>query len=142
MAQIDARRTWRVEKNKTWRLVDIPPNSKLVRNEWVFKLKCDQEGNIERYKARLVAKGFSQVENFDYKETYSPVASMSTIRLLFAVASKRRMGILQFDIKTAFLYGDLDEHILMEYPTGIENPGNKACKLLKSLYGLKQAPRN
>lgn len=130
-----------LNKNKTWILVDRPPNTKLVKNKWVFKVKLDPQGKIERFKARLVAKGYSQIENVDYKETYAPVASMNTIRILFAVANQRRMQILQFDVKTAFLHGDLDETIYMEYPDGLPNPKNKVCKLIKSLYGLKQAPR-
>lgn len=131
-----------LEKNGTWCLIDRPRNSKLIKNKWVFKLKRKPNGEIDRYKARLVAKGFTQIENVDFHETYAPVASMTTIRLLFAIASRRHMSICQFDIKTAFLYGDLDEDILMEHPTGISNPNNKVCKLLKSLYGLRQAPRN
>lgn len=130
-----------LNKNKTWVLVDKPDKIKCVKNKWVFKVKLNPQGDIERYKARLVAKGYSQIPNIDYKETYAPVAGMNTIRLIFSIANQMNMEILQFDIKTAFLYGDLHERIYMEYPEGYPNPNNKVCKLIKSLYGLKQAPR-
>lgn len=130
-----------LNKNKTWVLVDRPHNAKSVKCKWVFKVKLNPQGGVDRYKARLVAKGYSQIPNVDYKETYAPVAGMNTIRLILAIANQKGMEIMQFDIKTAFLYGDLKETIYMEYPEGYPNPENKVCKLVKSLYGLKQAPR-
>lgn len=130
-----------LNKNGTWELVDRPRNARAVKCKWVFKVKLNPQGDVERYKARLVAKGYSQIPNVDYKETFAPVASMTTIRILFAIANQHDMEILQFDVKTAFLYGDLNETIYMEYPEGYPNPQNKVCKLVKSLYGLKQAPR-
>lgn len=130
-----------LEKNKTWILVDRPAGVKPIKNKWVYKLKLNPDGTIERFKARLVAKGYTQIENIDYKETYAPVASMNTIRLLLAVANQESMHIIQFDIKTAFLYGDLDETLYMEQPENYVKDPDKVCKLVKSLYGLKQAPR-
>lgn len=130
-----------LNKNKTWELVDRPSNKRLIKSKWVFKLKTKPDGSVDRYKARLVAKGYSQIPNVDYKETYAPVASATTIRILFALANQSSMELLQFDVKTAFLYGDLNETLFMEYPEGFDNPKNKVCHLRKSLYGLKQAPR-
>lgn len=130
-----------LEANKTWTLVTRTNDMKTIKSKWIFKIKLAPNGNVERYKARLVAKGYSQVPNVDYKETFAPVASTNTVRLLLALANQNDMELLQFDIKTAFLYGDLDENIHMDYPDGFDNPGNKVCKLIKSLYGLKQAPR-
>jgi hypothetical protein len=131
-----------LNKNETWVLVDKPAGVKTIKNKWVFKVKLTHTGEIERYKARLVAKGFTQIQNVDYKETYAPVAGMNVIRLFLAIATRHQMKIIQFDIKTAFLHGDLEETIYMDYPAGCPNPNNKVCKLTKSLYGLKQAPRN
>lgn len=96
-----------LNKNNTWKIVDRPSGVKPIKNKWVFKVKLNPQGEIERYKARLVAKGYTQVENIDYKETYAPVASMNTIRMFLAIANQQNMEIAQFDIKTAFLYGDL-----------------------------------
>ena len=130
-----------LEKNKTWTLVDCPPNVRPIKNKWVFKVKLNPDSTVERFKARLVAKGYTQIENIDYKETYAPVASMNAIRMLLAIANQESMHIVQFDIKTAFLYGDLEETLFMEQPEHYVSDPNKVCKLNKSLYGLKQAPR-
>lgn len=128
-------------KNKTWILVNRANNIRPIKNKWVFKAKLKQDGSIDRYKARLVAKGFTQIPNIDYKETYAPVASMTTVRMFLSIANQNSMHIIQFDVKTAFLYGDLDEELYMEQPEFYKTDPNKVCKLIKSLYGLKQAPR-
>ena len=124
--------------NGTWVLVDPPPNSKPIGCKWIFRIK---DGNL--FKARLVVKGFWQKEGVDYFDTYAPVARITSIRLLFALASIYNLCIHQMDVKTAFLNGDLNEEVYMEQPEGFVLPGNehKVCKLTKSLYGLKQAPK-
>nr|KAJ0226697.1 hypothetical protein LSAT_V11C100011720 [Lactuca sativa] len=101
------------------------------------------DGTIDKYKARLVIQGFRQKEGIDFFDTYAPVARISIIRLLLALAAIHNLVIHQMDVKTAFLNGDLDEEIYMKQPEGFVMPGNehKVCKLKKSLYGLKQAPK-
>lgn len=129
--------------NKTWTLSELPRGKRLTGCRWVFTVKTDPAGNIERYKARLVAKGFSQREGIDYFETYAPVVRYESIRLLLAIAASRDYEIKKFDVKTAFLYGELQEEIYLEQPEGYADPNNPdfVCKLHKSLYGLKQSPR-
>ena len=129
-----------LKKNEVWQLVERPRHN-VVSNKWVLKIKRKPNGEIERYKARLVARGFSQVPGVDYQETYAPVANMTSIRMLFAFAAIENLKIAQFDVKTAFLYGDLDETVYMEQPQGFEEDPNKVCQLKRSLYGLKQSPR-
>ena len=127
---------------ETWSLVPRTSGMNVVKNRWIFKKKTGTDGTIQRYKARLVAKGYSQQEGVDYLETFSPVARFDTVRVLMSVlASNPSMTIDQFDIKTAFLNGNLDETIFMEQPEGFEVNGDLVCKLNRSLYGLKQAPR-
>ncbi|GJT95192.1 zinc finger, CCHC-type containing protein [Tanacetum coccineum] len=101
------------------------------------------DGSIDKYKARLVIQGFSQKEGIDFFDTYAPVARISTIRLLLALAAIHDLVIHQMDVKTAFLNGNLDEEIYRKQPKGFVMPGHesKVCKLKKSLYGLKQAPK-
>ena len=129
-----------LNKNQVWTLVDRP-NCNVVTNKWVLKIKRKPNGEVERYRARLVARGFSQVQGIDYHETYAPVVNMVSIRMLFAYAAIEHLQMAQFDIKTAFLYGHLDETVFMEQPEGFVTDKNKVCLLKKSLYGLKQAPR-
>lgn len=128
-------------KNKTWELVNLPPNRHAIKNKWVYRIKTNSDGSISRYKARLVVKGYLQKADIDYGETFSPIARFESIRTLMSIACANNYKIYQFDIKTAFLYGDLKEIMYMEQPEGYSDGSNKVCKLLKSLYGLKQAPR-
>lgn len=127
--------------NDTWRLVQRPLNRNVIDNRWVYKIKRNTDGSIDRYKARLVARGFSQEYGFDYMETFSPVVRFTSIRTILAIAAHRKMVLQQFDVKTAFLNGDLSEEIFMEQPAGFTDGTDKVCRLQRSLYGLKQASR-
>lgn len=130
-----------LKENETWTLVDLPKGKKPIGCRWVYKVKTTSDGSIERHKARLVVKGFSQKPGVDYDQTFSPVAKMATIRSLLSVAASENMSLMQFDVSTAFLYGELDENIFMRQPEGFEDGTNRVCHLKRSLYGLKQAPR-
>ena len=124
-----------IEEQNVCTLVDCPPDQKPVKCCWVFTKKSDG-----RYKARLVAKGFSQIYGEDYDETFSPATSFETVRLLLAYACQNDWEIESLDVKTAFLYGQLDEEIYMEQPEGFKiGSSNKVYRLLHALYGLKQA---
>lgn len=127
-------------KNETWELVDKPKDAKIVDNKWVYKVKLENN-NQTRYKARLVARGFTQEYGVNYYETFSPVVRFTSIRTILAIAAKRDMHMKQFDVKTAFLNGDLMETVYMEQPIGFDDGSKRVCKLKKSLYGLKQSSR-
>jgi hypothetical protein len=106
----------------------------------VFKKKLRPDGTIEKYKVRLVAKGYNQKEGEDLFDTYSPVARLTTIRVLLSLASSYGLLVHCMDVKTTFLNGELEEKIYMDQPDGFMVKGQEGmvCKLLKSLYGLKQ----
>lgn len=112
----------------------------MISNRWVFKKKYTVDGNVDKYKARLVIKGFSHKQGIDFNEIYAPVVKYNTVRTVLSIFAVENLEMIQFDVKTAFLFGDLEETIYMEPPLGFEID-NRVCLLKKSLYGLKQAPR-
>lgn len=132
-----------IEKNQTWRLVDLPKEAKCIGVKWVFKTKLNERGEVEKHKARLVARGYGQEFGVDYVEVYAPVARMDTIRLMIALAAQKGWNIYQMDVKSAFLHGTLEENVFVQQPQGyvVKDNEHKVYKLQKALYGLKQAPR-
>lgn len=130
-----------LNENETWELVKLPKGRKALPSKWVYKIKMNPDGTVERYKARLVIKGFSQTPGVDYDKTFSPVARLNTIRALLATSVKQNLRLLQFDVTTAFLNGKVEEQIFMKQPEGYNDGTDRVCLLKRSLYGLKQAPR-
>lgn len=107
-----------LKENDTYEQVDLPPGRKANGCKWVFKAKLDGSGNVVRHKAQLVAQGFSQKFGIDYDEVFAPVARSTTFRLLLSVAGKQNYSVKQYDIKTAFLNGKLEEDIYMKQTPG------------------------
>jgi hypothetical protein len=105
-------------QREVYQLVTKPQHFKPVKCKWVYTIKLTPSGAIDRFKARLVAKGFTQVYQRDYFDTYSPVIDIMSFFYMFAWAIARNYNIIQVDVKTAFLYGDLDEEIYMTQPEG------------------------
>ncbi|CAI7863048.1 unnamed protein product [Closterium sp. NIES-53] len=130
-----------IEENGRWELVELPEGRKAITSKWLFKIKSDADGKIERYKSRLVAKGYQQKEKVDYKELFAPVVKLTTLRTLLAGAAIKGWVVKQMDVTTAFLNGVLEEEIFMAQPKGFDDGSGRVLKLKKALYGLKQAPR-
>ncbi|GJZ65717.1 retrotransposon protein, putative, ty1-copia subclass [Tanacetum coccineum] len=105
-----------MKDNQVWVLIDLPPNGQTIGSKWIFKKKNDMDGNVHSFKARLVAKGYTQTYSVDYGETFSPVADIRAINILFCHSR----------------------------PKGFVDPkhSNKVCKLQCSIYELKQASRS
>ncbi|KAK1435293.1 hypothetical protein QVD17_01054 [Tagetes erecta] len=132
-----------IEKNRVWKLVDPPQDSKIIGVKWVYKVKRDAQERITRYKARLVAKGYLQKQGVDFDEVFAPVARIETVRLLLALAASKGWEVHHLDVKTAFLNGELKEQVYVSQPEGFVKKGreHQVYKLEKSLYGLRQSPR-
>lgn len=128
-------------QNNTWILVNPPPDRKVLRGKWVYKLKRGPHGEVLRHKARWVVRGFEQMDGQDFNETFASVVKPMSYKAIFAIAAALDLEIEQMDVKTAFLYGCVAEEIYVEQPTGMGDGTSKVCRLLKALYGLKQAPR-
>jgi hypothetical protein len=126
------------KENETWKMVPTPQGKNIVGCKWVFKIKRNPDGSIDKYKARLVARGFTQREGVDYDETFAPVMKFHTLRIILAICIQHNLMVHQMDVVTAFLNGVLDYEVYMESPTPEEG---KVCLLKKALYGLKQAGR-
>ncbi|KAI5355535.1 hypothetical protein L3X38_008430 [Prunus dulcis] len=132
-----------IEKNSTWELVDRPSSKPIVGVKWIFKIKLNLDGSIQKHKARLVAKGYTQKPGIDFNETFAPVARLDTIRTLIALAAQKGWKLWQLDVKSAFLNGVLEEEVYLDQPDGfvVKGDEDKVYRLRKALYGLKQAPR-
>jgi Reverse transcriptase (RNA-dependent DNA polymerase) len=139
-----------MEEKGVWQIktkASIPPNCKLIGVRWVLTRKDDG-----RYRARCVAKGFSQIPGNDFQENHAPVVSDTTLHLLMVIKTLMKLEAGQFDIETAFLYGELDEELWMEIPEGypkyllethnrVIDPKTHCLLLTKAIYGLLQAAR-
>lgn len=129
-----------LEENETWSKVENS-GQRTLTTKWVFAIKKDENGQVSRYKARLCARGFSQIKGVDYEEIFSPTTRYDSIRIILSIAAKYNLEIQQFDVKTAFLNGYLEEEIYISIPEGLHINSKYVLRLHKSLYGLKQASR-
>jgi Reverse transcriptase (RNA-dependent DNA polymerase)/gag-polypeptide of LTR copia-type/GAG-pre-integrase domain len=132
-------------ENGTWKVVRLPKGKRAIGSRWVFKIKRNADGSIERYKGRIVAKGYAQREGIDYTETFAPTARFGALRTVIALAAIEDMDLESVDISTAFLNGEIDAEVFMTKPEGVEIVGFEGpewvLQLLKGLYGIKQGPR-
>nr|GEX02240.1 putative ribonuclease H-like domain-containing protein [Tanacetum cinerariifolium] len=128
---------------KVWILVDLPYEKRAIGTKWVFRNKKDERGIMVGNKARLVTQGHTQEEGIDYEEVFAPVARIKAIRLFLAYASFMGFMVYQMDVKSAFIYGTIEEEVYVYQPLGFEEPDHpdKVYKVVKALYGLHQAPR-
>nr|VWO99577.1 Uncharacterized protein [Ganoderma boninense] len=127
----------------TYELVPKPPGAHVIGSKLVFHRKRDAQGAVKQCKVRVVAQGFAQIPGMDFNETFAPVAKGASIRLMVTLAARFNWPMIQLDVKSAYLNGELEEEIFMRQPPGTAAPGEEhlVCRLKKSLYGLKQAGR-
>ncbi|GJS09917.1 retrovirus-related pol polyprotein from transposon TNT 1-94 [Tanacetum coccineum] len=128
---------------EVWTLVDLPNRKRAICSKWVFRNKKDERRIVIRNKARLVAQGYTQEEGIDYDEVFAHVARIEAIRLFLAYASFKDFVVYQMDVKSDFLYGNIEGEVYVCQPPGFKDPDfpDKVYKVEKALYGLHQAPR-
>ncbi|GKB13872.1 putative ribonuclease H-like domain-containing protein [Tanacetum coccineum] len=126
-----------------WTLVDLPNGKRAIGTKWVYRNKKDERGIVIKNKARLVAQGYTQEEGIDYDEVFAPVARIEAIRLFLAYASFKDFVVYQMDVKSAFLYGKIEDKVYVYQPPGFEDPDfpDRFYKVENALYGLHQAPK-
>jgi hypothetical protein len=129
-------------ENDVFELVKLPPGHKAIGSHWVFKVKRNADGSIERYKVQLVAKGYSQGPGFNFTETFLPTPKWATIQAVLAVAALRNLELWSADTPPAFLNRELNDIVFMQELEGFETSDHSwALCSHQSLYGLKQAGR-
>ena len=94
-------------QNQTWDLIELPKNRRALPCKWVYRLKETSDSTNPKYKARLVAKRFRQEYGVDFDEIFSPMVKMTTLRFMLGVVAADNLELIQLDVKTAFLHGDL-----------------------------------
>nr|GEY20025.1 retrovirus-related Pol polyprotein from transposon TNT 1-94 [Tanacetum cinerariifolium] len=131
------------DRIQVWELVDKPYGKHVIKLNWLWKNKKDEEQTVIRNKARLVAKGYAQEEGIDFEESFAPVARLEAVRIFVTYDAHKSFPIYQMDVKTTFLNGPLKEEVYVTQPDGFVDPDHleKAYRLRKALYGLKQDPR-
>ena len=130
-----------VNANYTYILVPLPPGRRALRAKWVFRIKRGPMGEILRYKARWVVRGFEQREGIDFNETFASVVKPMSYRAIFAIAAANDWEIHAMDVKTALLYGDVDEEIYVEQPEGFED-GTDRVQIEKSTLWFEAVSSN
>ena len=135
----------RLQERGTYTIVTPPPDANILTSKWVYRTKKDEQGHITGHRARLVVRGFNQIPDVDYfpDETFASVAKLASARAILSIGAEKSMIIHQMDVKSAYLYGKLDdnERIFMKAPPGIDigvKPG-QTLRLKLALYRLKQA---
>nr|GEW18879.1 putative ribonuclease H-like domain-containing protein [Tanacetum cinerariifolium] len=126
-----------------WILVDLPFGKKVIRTKWVYRNKKDERGVVVSNKAMLVSQGHRQEEWIDYDDVFALVARIEAIRIFLVFASYIGFIVYQMDVKSAFLYGKINEEVYVSQPPGFIDPKfpHKVYKVVKALYGLHQALR-
>ncbi|GJY80974.1 putative ribonuclease H-like domain-containing protein [Tanacetum coccineum] len=140
-----APRTRRMTKKEPKKVIQVlnDPSWIEAMQEELLQNKKDERGIVIKNKARLVAQGYTQEEGIDYDDVFAPIARIEAIRLFLAYASFKDFVVYQIDVKSAFLYGKIEEKVYVCQPPGFENPDfpDRVYKVDKALYGLHQAPR-
>ena len=132
-----------LRKHETLYLVALLDGINPIGSKWVFKINKNEATQFKNFKARLESKGYSQVERVNFGEIFSPITSLTYIRLIMSLVAAFNLEIEIMDMKEEFLHQDFEEKIYMKYPKHFTMKEKKemVCMLRKSIYGMKQSPR-
>ena len=124
-----------------WAEVDMPPHAKVIKGRYVFKVKPDENNNIDKFRARWIVQGFRQRPGLDFDKTFAAVSNIVTIRIIFAVGCELNLEIYTADVVAAYLLGKIEKGIKMyiQTPDGYALHPDFAALLQSGLYGTKQA---
>ena len=135
-----------LNETQTWDLFPKEKGQNIIPGRWVYKIKHDSNGNIDKFEARYVAKCFKQIEGIEYSDTFAPTSRPETFKIVLALSAIENFFLKQMDVKAGYLHHKIEEEVYLEQPKGfekIDSNGNKlVCKRKKSIYGLKQAAKN
>ncbi|PLW56691.1 hypothetical protein PCANC_05107 [Puccinia coronata f. sp. avenae] len=129
-----------IKQHDVW-LDQLETPEKVLHSTWVFKIKPATLSSPEKPKAQLCIQGFLQTHGEDFFDTFAPTGKFPSLLTLLVLAIDLRLPVKQFDVKSAFLFGPLEEEIYIKMPEGSSKTASY-LRLVKSLYGLKQAPKN
>ena len=122
----------------TRKLTELLASKKPIGVTWIFQVKTNADGSLNKFKARLVAKGFIHIKGEDIYLIFALVSDCTIARMLLVVAGVKKHAMIQLGVKNAFLYGDIDAQIYMKQLAGYHDGTSTVCKLVTALYGLKQ----
>jgi len=125
-------------KYSVWDVVEEPEDTNIIGCRWVFRIKQDSSGKILKYRARLVAQGFTQIPGVNFQDTFAPVARLSSIRAVIALAASEDWELHQMDVKSAYLNSPIDTRVYMRLPPGHTEKG-KVAFVKRGIYGLRQS---
>ena len=131
-----------IQKHGTFESVVCPPDAVPITCRWVYDIKRNVDGTVQKFKARLVVHGYKQVEGRDFNRTFSSTTQIRSFRMIVALSTELGLTITQYDISNAFLNGVLEEPVYMHFPPGYQSEQKGlVIKLVKALYGLRQSSR-
>jgi hypothetical protein len=136
-----------LEKGNTWSPLlrsSLPQGANVLPGTWALKIKRYPDGRVRKFKGRYCVRGDKQIKGVDYNETYAPVVSWTTVRMMLVMAATQGLRTTQIDFTNAFVQADIKEDVYIELPSGFGSPidGDYILKLNKNLYGLCQAPKS
>ncbi|CAI7897276.1 unnamed protein product [Closterium sp. NIES-54] len=133
-----------LEERNTWKMVPIgvARNKTALTGKWVFRVKTQADGTIDKFKARWVVRGFDQEHGRDFTETFAPVSRHTSLRILLAISATKKKKLRQIDVANAFLYAPVDAEIFVELPHGSHREPNQYLHTRLIRIGFKQLPHD